>query len=111
MKTVGSRAQVFHKNAVRTSGGLTKSDLKKNKGGEIVSKKNSARAKRKESPLLQLWRKSVSHVYQQPKYAGRFIAIKKGSTFYNEIKKEYTKRVKKAGLDKKTKKKKTTKKR
>jgi hypothetical protein len=102
MKTVGSRAQVFHKNAAKTSGGLTKSDLKKNKGGEIVSKKNSARAKRKESPLLKLWRKSVSHVYQKPKYAGRFIPIKKGSTFYNDIKKEYAKRLEKAGLGKKT---------
>ena len=104
MKAVGSRAQVFHRNAARTSGGLTKSDLKKNKGGEIVSKKNSARAKRKESPLLKLWRKSVSHVYQKPKYAGRFIPIKKGTTFYNEIKKEYGKRLAKSGLGKKKKK-------
>ena len=35
--TVGSRAQVFHGNADRTAGGLTKKDLKM-KDGEIVSK-------------------------------------------------------------------------
>lgn len=39
---VGSRASVFHSNAVHTSGGLTKSDLVKNKRGEIVSKKKQA---------------------------------------------------------------------
>ena len=35
--TIGSRAQVFHGNADRTAGGLTKKDLKM-KDGEIVSK-------------------------------------------------------------------------
>lgn len=35
--TIGSRAQVFHGNADRTVGGLTKKDLKM-KDGEIVSK-------------------------------------------------------------------------
>lgn len=38
--TIGSRAQVFHGNATRTAGGLTKKDLKK-KDGEIVSKAKS----------------------------------------------------------------------
>jgi hypothetical protein len=38
MKTVGSRAEVFHGNAKRTSGRLTKDDLMKNKSGRIVSK-------------------------------------------------------------------------
>lgn len=42
---VGSRAQVFHGTAKHTSGGLTKSDLMKNKHGAIVSKKKSAKAK------------------------------------------------------------------
>lgn len=41
MKTIGSRAEVFHNNAVHTSGGLTKNDLKLNKRGEIVSIKMS----------------------------------------------------------------------
>ena len=39
MKTVGSRAEVFHGNAKRTSGRLTKDDLMKNPAGRIVSKK------------------------------------------------------------------------
>ena len=38
-KTVGSRAEVWHGNAKKTSGGLTKKDLLKNKHGRIVSKK------------------------------------------------------------------------
>jgi L-asparaginase II len=39
MKTVGSRAEVFHGNAKRTSGRLTKDDLMKNAAGRIVSRK------------------------------------------------------------------------
>jgi hypothetical protein len=38
--TIGSRAQVYHGNADRTAGGLTKKDLKMKKG-EIVSKAKS----------------------------------------------------------------------
>lgn len=41
----GSRAQVYHGTARRTSGGLTKDDLIQNKRGRIVSKKMSERAK------------------------------------------------------------------
>ena len=41
-QTIGSRAQVMHGNAKKTSGGLTKSQLKYNKQGKIVSKKASA---------------------------------------------------------------------
>ena len=43
-KLIGSRAQVFHGTAVKTSGGLVKSDLKRS-GDRIVSKKASAAAK------------------------------------------------------------------
>lgn len=39
MKTVGSRAEVFHGNAKRTSGRLVKDDLMKNAAGRIVSKR------------------------------------------------------------------------
>ena len=46
MKTVGSRVEVFHGTAKHTAGGLTKSDLQKNKQGHIVSKRQSASAKR-----------------------------------------------------------------
>lgn len=43
---VGSRAQVFHKTAYKTSGGLTSKDLVKNTQGRIVSKKKSQTAKK-----------------------------------------------------------------
>jgi hypothetical protein len=42
----GSRAQVMHGTAKATEGGLTKSDLKYNKHGKIVSRKQSLRAKK-----------------------------------------------------------------
>jgi hypothetical protein len=49
---IGSRAQVFHGTAKQTSGGLRRSDLKKNKRGAIVSIRASARAK-KENRLVK----------------------------------------------------------
>ena len=97
IKTVGSRAAVLHGNARHTSGGLEKGDLRRNANGSIVSRKNSARAKRVESPLLKLWRQSVTAVYKQPKYRGRFVPIKKGTTFYKAIRAEYNTRLRKAG--------------
>lgn len=48
MKTEGSRAEVMHGTAKRTSGGLTKAHLKYNKWGEIVSKKKSEQAKKQD---------------------------------------------------------------
>lgn len=42
----GSRAKVWHGTAYKTTGGLTKNDLMKNKHGDIVSKKKHATAKR-----------------------------------------------------------------
>ena len=46
VKTVGSRSEVMHGTALRTSGNLRKRDLRYNKHGRIVSKKRSLRAKR-----------------------------------------------------------------
>jgi len=43
--TVGTKAQVFHGTAKRTSGGLTRSDLMKTKKGRIVSKRKHAAGK------------------------------------------------------------------
>lgn len=45
MSRVGSKAQVWHGNADKTSGGLTKENLMKNKSGRIVSKKKHALGK------------------------------------------------------------------
>ena len=44
--TVGSKAQVYHGNAKRTSGGLTKKDLMKTKKGRIVSRRKHAAGKK-----------------------------------------------------------------
>jgi hypothetical protein len=51
-RTIGSRAEVWHGSAKKTSGGLTKSDLIKNKHGRIVSKKKHSTAK-KEKRLVK----------------------------------------------------------
>lgn len=45
-KTFGSRAEVFHGNAKKTTGGLMKKDLLRNKHGAIVSKKKFLTAKK-----------------------------------------------------------------
>jgi len=44
--TFGSRAQVWHGTAKKTSGGLTKTQLMMNKHGRIVSKRKHNTAKR-----------------------------------------------------------------
>ena len=46
MKTFGSRAEVWHGNAKKTTGGLTKKDLVKNKHGRIVSRKKHTMEKK-----------------------------------------------------------------
>ena len=50
--TIGTRAQVWHGTAKKTSGGLTKGDLMMNKSGRIVSKAKHNSAK-KEMRLLK----------------------------------------------------------
>jgi hypothetical protein len=45
-KMYGSKLQVYRGKRTKTSGGLKKSDLKKNSRGRIVSKKASAAARR-----------------------------------------------------------------
>ena len=53
MKNIGSRAEVFHDKALKTSGGLEKKDLIKNKHGYIVSKRKVALSRRlKTNPLM-----------------------------------------------------------
>jgi hypothetical protein len=45
IKTVGSKAEVYHGNAKHTSGGLKKGDLMKTKAGRIVSRRKHALGK------------------------------------------------------------------
>jgi hypothetical protein len=46
LRTIGTKAQVFHGTAKHTSGGLTRKDLMKTKKGRIVSRKKHAAGKR-----------------------------------------------------------------
>jgi hypothetical protein len=68
-QTLGSKAQVWHGTAKKTSGGLTKSHLMKNKHGHIVSKKQHKRGK-----------SAIKHLFKlgfKPK-KGTFKAFRKG---------------------------------
>lgn len=69
-QTTGTRAQVWHGTAKRTSGGLTKKDLIKNKAGRIVSKAKYITAKR-EKRLLK---------YGYGTQKGKFGFVRKGDS-------------------------------
>ena len=57
MKTVGSRAEVLHGNAMKTPGGLRKKNLRRNKHGRIVSIRASKSAKKNKNLGANLARK------------------------------------------------------
>ena len=80
MKTTGSRAEVWHETAFKTTGGLKKKDLVKNKHGYIVSKKKSN--------LLKKINKNPLKSYLQSK----------GSQTFGPKKNKKTKKQKKNGL-------------
>ena len=69
---LGSRAEVWHGIAYKTSGGLTKQHLIQNKSGRIVSKSKYVSSK-KEKRLLK-------HGYGSKKGKFGFVKIKKGGT-------------------------------
>ena len=54
MLTIGTRAQVWHGTATKTSGGLTKRNLIKNKHGSIVSKLKHAAGNKSIKRLTKL---------------------------------------------------------
>jgi len=99
MSNTGSRAQVFHGNANKTTGGLIKSDLKQNDNGKIVSKKASSAAKKT---------KNLGEFQANGK--GFELAPKKGSKAHKELKSVKKKSTKKKSAIKKSTKKKSTKK-
>ena len=68
-RLVGSRAQVWHETAYKTTGGLTRMDLVMNKHGRVVSVKKHKTAKQ-EKRLLK-------HGYTAKK--GKFGAVKLAS--------------------------------
>merc|ERR1711934_555333 len=72
-----AKRHAFFGKLSKTTSGLTKSDLVKNKSGKIVSKKRSAFAKK--SP----WLAAVKQARATLKIKG-FCAIKKGTPLYKE---------------------------
>jgi hypothetical protein len=64
MKATGSRAEVFHGTAKKTTGGLTKDDLFMGKDGHIKSKEMK---KRGDSPALKKWRAAVEKARKELK--------------------------------------------
>ena len=92
---VGSRAKVFHGICDKTSGGLTKKDLKYNKIGKIVSKKASKSAKKAKNLKKFI---APSNTYSFSK------SPKKGSNAYKKIV-ELSNKQKKSKKSKKSKKK------
>lgn len=54
VKTIGSKAEVFHGTAKHTSGGLKKKDLVKTRKGRIVSRKKQAAGKKAIKRLFAL---------------------------------------------------------
>ena len=70
---IGSRAQVWHGTAYKTTGGLTKSHLMKNKTGSIVSKSKHATAK-KENRLVK-----AGYVTHKGKFGSHKVGSKSSS--------------------------------
>lgn len=66
---IGSKAEVFHGSKSRTTGGLTRKDLVRNKHGRIVSRKKQALGKKAIKRLFALGYK--------PK-KGKFSLMRKG---------------------------------
>ena len=87
MKTVGSRAEVWHGTAEHTTGGLKKKDLYMGKDEHIHAKKMKKRGG--EDPLKK-WRAAVKKARKNIGSEG-FVALAKGGDLYKEAKKIYNK--------------------
>merc|ERR1712138_110822 len=85
-----ARAVVRRGNKEKTTTGLTKADLIINKRGKIVSKKQSATAKKRFSQSVGPWMQAVKKARAALKLKG-FVAIKKGSPLYIKAKEFYQK--------------------
>jgi len=80
-----AKSMVFKGSKVKTSGGLTKSDLMKNKAGKIVSKKQSAKGKSLYTKHGSKWASAVSKARKALGLKG-FVPIKKGTPLYTKAK-------------------------
>merc|ERR1719277_1839070 len=84
-----AKSSVFKGSKVKTSGGLKKTDLMKNKSGKIVSKKASAAAKKKKSyKKIMAWSSALAKARKQLGLK-KFVPCKKGSALYKATKALY----------------------
>merc|ERR1719456_233615 len=81
------KASVFLGNKEKTTSGLKKSDLMKNKVGKIVSKKSSAAGKRAYK-FIKDWTVAVQKARRELGVKG-CVAVKKGSALYKKAKEFY----------------------
>merc|ERR1711869_139529 len=81
-------ALVFRGTKAKTSSGLTKGDLIKNANGKIVSKKQSAAAKKKFGSTIKKWTDAVKAARKSLGLKG-FVAVKKGTPLYTKAKANY----------------------
>ena len=80
METFGTRAQVFHGTALKTTGGLTQSDLVQDKYGTIVSiaaRKSALKRMKREG------KKALVKVFK-PKKSGFKLQPKEGTKSYEK---------------------------
>merc|ERR1719428_893312 len=83
-----AKVVVFRGSKAKTSGGLTKSDLVKNKNGRIVSKKSQAKGKALYAKFAKNWIFAIQKARKALGVKG-FVAIKKGSPLYKKAKEFY----------------------
>merc|ERR1712039_251118 len=88
-----AKAMVLRGSKVKTAGGLTKSDVMKNKNGKIVSKKSSSSAKKRfHGSKIERWGKAI-HAARKALSITGFVAINgrstQGKALYAKAKAEY----------------------
>ena len=80
---IGTRAQVWHGTACKTSGGLTKKDLMQNKAGRIISKSKYSTAK-KEMRLVKAGYGSKKGRFGYVKLSGKTKKMRRGSRYHKK---------------------------
>tara|TARA_B100000902_G_C27144703_1_gene830498 strand:- start:64 stop:321 length:258 start_codon:yes stop_codon:yes gene_type:complete len=81
MQTFGSRAEVFHGTAMKTTGGLMKKDLEQDKYGRIISK---AASKAALARMKDEGKKAMVKVFK-PKKSGFKLQPKSGTAAYKKL--------------------------
>merc|ERR1711957_34298 len=82
---VGNKCQVLNGRKLRTRGGMKAADLMKNSRGRVVSRKRHAAGVKAYETNLKVWVTACKKARIELGLTG-FVAIKKGSDFYNRAK-------------------------